>query len=118
RLDDAEHRFRGLLAQSVQLFAAWRAQSMRHLLQRRGRDGWEFWSWSKTLLTGHVMSAAPHGNQRLDMRGLALLDVGLAQIPAVGEDALGAAQFFRQRLELLDHRDELLFVVGRLGDFR
>ena len=118
RFDDAEHRLRGLLAQPVQCFPAWRVQSIRHLLQRRGRVGRGFRSRGKALLPRQVMAAAPQGNQRLDARSLTALDVRLAQIPIVREDDLGAAQFLGQSPKLLDHRQELLFVVGRLGDFR
>src|SRR5450830_1699097 len=35
RFDDAEHRFRGLFAQSIELPAFWRFQPMRHGLDRR-----------------------------------------------------------------------------------
>src|SRR5450759_4834596 len=35
RFDDAEHRFRGLFAQSIELPAFWRFQPIRHGLDRR-----------------------------------------------------------------------------------
>jgi len=50
RFDDAAHRFRGLFAQPVQLLPARRAQSIRHLLQRRRRVRRGFRSAGKTLL--------------------------------------------------------------------
>src|SRR5487761_2671016 len=52
--DDAEHGLRSLLAQSVQFFTAGRSQSIRHLLQRRGRFGWTPRSGGKTLLPSQI----------------------------------------------------------------
>jgi hypothetical protein len=83
RFDDAEHRFRGLLAHPVEFITAWRAQSIRHLLQRSGRVGRGFGRCKNALLPCHVMVAAPHGDQRLDLRCFALFDVALAQIPVI-----------------------------------
>ena len=65
-----------------------------------------------------MRAAASKGDQRLNMRRLAVLDVRFAQVSVLRDDARGAAQLLRQPLELLDHRHELLFVVGRFGDFR
>lgn len=68
----------------------------------------------KALLPAHVMASAAHGNQRFDLGRCALLDVGLADIPVVNQHPPGAAQLLRQRLELRDHRRQLLLVVARL----
>ena len=116
RFDDAKHRFGGLFAQRVQLPAPRRLQPMRHLLQRGRRVGRGFRSGGKALFPAHMMARAPHRDQRLDLGRRALLDVALTEIPTVGEDSFGATEFFGQRLQLLDHRHQLLFVVGRLRD--
>src|ERR1039458_575420 len=88
---------------------------MRHLLHRRGRLGRGFGSRGKSLSPADMMARAPQRDQRFDLGCLAMLDVGLTEIATVGEYPLGTTQFLRQRLDLLDHRQELLFVVGRLG---
>src|SRR5450759_190377 len=67
--DDSEHRFRGLFAQGVLLFAVWRPQTIRHgldgcrVFRRRRRSG-------KTLAQGPMMRLSAERNQRLDVGGL------------------------------------------------
>jgi hypothetical protein len=63
-----------------------------------------------------MMTRARHRDQRLDLGYHALLDVALTEVPAVGKDSFGTTEFFGQPLQLLDHRQQLLFVVGRLRD--
>ena len=62
------------------------------------------------------MALAPQGDQRLDLGRGTVLDVGLAQIAAVGEQAFGATQVLGQGLKLLEHRHQLSFVVCRSRD--
>ena len=50
RFDEAEHRFRGLLAQPIQRFPTRHAQSVRHFLKRRRRVGRGLWNRGKALL--------------------------------------------------------------------
>jgi hypothetical protein len=73
RFDDAEHRLRGLLAQSVELFALRCPQTPGHgfdrcrVFRRRRRRG-------KPLAPGGMMRLPPGRNQRLDVRRLMALD--------------------------------------------
>src|SRR4051794_11335994 len=116
RFDDAKHRFGCLFAQGVQLSALWRLQPMRHLLQRTRRAGRGFGSCGKALFPAYMMRCAPRCDQRLDLRRRALLDVALTEVAAVGQYPFGATELLGQLLQLLDHRQELSFVVDRLRD--
>jgi len=117
RCDDAEHRFGCLFAQRVELSAPRRLQPIRHLLQRGRRVGRGVERGGKALFSAHMMASASHRDQRFDLDRRATLDVGLTEIATVGEYPFGATQFLRQRLDLLDHRHQLFFVVGCLRDF-
>jgi hypothetical protein len=93
-----------------------RLQPIRHLLQRGCRVGRGFRSGSKALFPAHMMARASHRDQWFDLGRHTLLDVALAQIPIVGKDSFSATDLFGQRLQLLEHRQELPFVVGGLCD--
>jgi hypothetical protein len=94
RFDDSEHGLWSLFAQRVEFSSLRRLQPMRHLLHRCRRLGWSFWRDGKALLPADVMAAASHGNQRFDLGPRAVLDVGLTEISAISEDALGSTEFF------------------------
>jgi len=78
--------------------------------QPSSRDTLSAGSGGKALLPCDMI-AAPHGDQRFDLCRRALLDVGLTEVTTVSEYPFGASQLYRQRLNLLDHRHQLLFVV-------
>src|SRR5271154_3962989 len=113
--DDAEHRFRGLLAQGIERPALRRLQPMRHRRDRR----WIFWRGRRRLesfLQRWMMRLTAHGNQRFDPRLLASLDIRRAEITRVRQQRFGFAQFFGQGADLAEHGLELLLVVWRLND--
>src|SRR3954471_19984546 len=62
RFDDAEHRFRGLLAQSIERPAFWHLQPM---LNRR-RIFWRGRRRLEAFLQRRMMRLTPDGNQRFD----------------------------------------------------
>jgi hypothetical protein len=64
------------------------------------------------------MRLPPGRNQRLDIRCRALHHIRLAEIAVVGQQRLGAAELFRQSVDLLQHRCDLLLVVRRLNHRR
>src|SRR5450830_1853171 len=115
RFDDAEHRFRGLFAQSIELPAFWRFQPMRHGLDRR----WVFRRGrciGEAFGQGWMMRLSAHGDQRLDPCRLAGRHIPRAEIAGIGQQRFGLAQFFRQGVDLAEHRFELLLVVRGLND--
>src|SRR5215469_16597901 len=118
RFDDPEDRLGRLLAQGIELSARGSLQSMPHLLHCRGRSAWRLRIGCKAFSPALVMALTLERDQRLDARCRTSLDVLLAQISAVSQQALGTSQLFGQPLELLDHRDQLLFIVRRLRDRR
>ena len=61
-----------------------------------------------------MVSLASHGNQRLHRCRLAGGNIGGAQVSVVGEHSFGFAQNFYHRNDLVQHRFELLLVVGGL----
>ena len=54
------------------------------------------------------------GDQRLDAGLGAGIDIGRAEVAAIGQQRIGPSHFVGQGRDLVDHRRELLFVVGRL----
>ena len=65
-----------------------------------------------------MVAFALERHQRLDAGCRTAPDVSLARVAAIDEDAPRAPQLLQQRLELADHRGELLLVVRRLRDLR
>jgi hypothetical protein len=61
-----------------------------------------------------MMSLATHGDQRLDLRGVAGGYVGRAEISVVGKQCFRFAQYIRQSNDLVQHGLKLLLVVGGL----
>ena len=57
-------------------------------------------------------------NQRFDFGSRALHYIGLGEIAIVGQQCFGPAELFRQSVDLLQHRRDLLLVVGRLNHCR
>ena len=115
RLDDAEHRFHGLLAQAIELAPPSRLETMLHPLHRAGRLG-QWGRLGESVLPVRVMSVAPCRKQRLDLRRYATLDVRRAEVPVVGQQMLHAAQCLGQAGKHFEHRLELLLVGGHLRD--
>ena len=64
------------------------------------------------------MRLPPGRNQRFDFGSRALHYIGLAEIAIVGQQCFGPAELFRQSVDLLQHRRDLLLVVGRLNHCR
>src|SRR5450759_3940371 len=115
RFDDAEHWFRDLFAQRIELPAFWRFQPMRHGLDRR----WVFrrGRWiGEALGQRWMMRLSAHGDQRLDPCRLAGRYIPRAEIAGIGQQRFGLAQFFRQGVDLAEHRFELLLVVRGLNN--
>src|SRR5450759_4752888 len=107
RLDDAEHRFHRLLAQSVELAPFSRLEPMLHpvycagrLVQRR--------RLSESVLPVRVMSVAPCRKQRLDLRLHAILDIRRAEESIVTQQTLHAPQLVGQIGKRFKHRCDLL----------
>ena len=61
------------------------------------------------------MRLTTHGDQRFDPRLLASRDIRRAEIAGIRQQAFGLAQFVGKSLDLVQHRFELLLVVGRLA---
>src|SRR5665647_743162 len=57
-----------------------------------------------------------HGDQRLDPCRLAGRYIPRAEIAGIGQQRFGLAQFFRQGVDLAEHRFELLLVVRGLNN--
>src|SRR5208337_229315 len=110
RFDDPEHRLRHLLAQRVKRPACRRRQPMRHRLDRR----WILRRFRRleALGQGRMMRLTAHGDQRFDPRLVASRDVRRAEIAGIRQQAFGLAQFVGKSLDLVQHRFELLLVVG------
>ena len=117
RFDDPEHRFRGLFAQRIEPFACWRPQPIGHGLGRRWVARRRRRRRGKPLAQGLMVWLTAGRNQRRDVRGRAERHIGLAEIAIVGQQCLGPAEVFRQDIDLLKHRRDLLLVVGRLNHF-
>jgi hypothetical protein len=84
RLDDAEHRFYGLLAQRIGLPPCSGLEFVRHLLQRWGVVAQ--WRWlGETLAPARVMVFPCHSHERIDIGGFAGRDVALAAIAGVNQ---------------------------------
>ena len=64
------------------------------------------------------MRLPPGRNQWLDVRRRARHYIRLAEIAVVGQQRFGPAKLFRQSIDLLQHRRDLLLVVGRLNHVR
>ena len=64
------------------------------------------------------MRLPPGRNQRFDFGSRAPHYIGLAEIAIVGQQCFGPAELFRQSVDLLQHRRDLLLVVGRLNHCR
>jgi hypothetical protein len=62
-----------------------------------------------------MMRLPPGRNQRLDVRCRARHHIRLAEIALVGQQRFGPAKLFQQSIDLLQHRRDLLLVVGRLN---
>src|SRR5712672_2023719 len=115
RFDDAEHWFRDLFTQRIELPAFWRFQPMRHGLDRR----WVFrrGRWiGEALGQRWMMRLSAHGDQRLDRCRFAGRHIPCAEIAGIGQQRFGLAQFFRQGADLAEHRFELLLVVRGLNN--
>ena len=61
------------------------------------------------------MRLTPDGDQRVDPRLLARLDIPRAEITRVRQQRFGLAQFRGQGFDLVQHRLDLLLVVGSLN---
>jgi hypothetical protein len=64
------------------------------------------------------MRLPPQGDHRLDLGRRAEFDVGLAEIAGVGEHCFRLAESLGQGLEPLQHRLDLLLVIGGLNHLR
>ena len=65
-----------------------------------------------------MVSLAPHGDQRLNRHRLAGGNIGRAEISVVGKQCFGLAQRILQSNDLVQHRFELLLIVGGLHHIR
>ena len=61
------------------------------------------------------MRLTAHGDQRFDPRLVASRDIRRAEIAGIRQQAFGLAQFVGKSPDLVQHRFELLLVVGRLA---
>ena len=87
---------------------------MRHRLDRR----WIFRRFRRRLEAlgqRRMMRLAAHGDQRFDPRLVASRHVRRAEVARIRQQAFGLAQFVGKSLDLVQHRFELLLVVGRLA---
>ncbi len=91
-----------------------RLQPMRHGLDRRRIFG-RFRRRFEALGQRRMMRLTAHGDQRLDPRLRASRDIRRAEIARVRQQALGLAQLIGKSPDLVQHRFELLLVVGRLA---
>jgi hypothetical protein len=57
-----------------------------------------------------------HGDVRGNLLVLAGLDVGFAEVAAVGNQLCGGAKFFRQYSKVFKGRNQFLLVIRLLGD--
>ncbi len=65
-LDDAEHRFDGAFARSVDGFAQRGSELVGHLDLRAGVRRWRVRQWREALLPAGMMGITPRGDVRLD----------------------------------------------------
>src|SRR5713226_261872 len=117
RFDDAEHRFRNLLAQGVELLAFGRLQTMAHGRERR-RVLRRRRCFGKALRQGRMMRLAAQRNHRIDLCRSAQRHIGVAEVTVVRQQCLRLSQIGRQCLDPLQHRLDLLLVVGGLNHDR
>src|SRR5260370_28895528 len=85
RFDDAEHRFRNLLAQGIELLAFGRLQTMAHGRERR-RVLRRRRCFGKALRQGRMMRLAPQRHHRIDLcrssqRHICVAEVTLVRQP-------------------------------------
>src|SRR5258708_36665357 len=115
RFDDAEHWFRDLFTQRIELPAFWRFQPMRHGLDRR----WVFrrGRWiGEALGQRWMMRLSAHGDQRLDRCRFAGPHLPCAEIAGIGQQRFGLAPLFRQGPDPSEHRFDVLVCCGGLYD--
>src|SRR6266852_1958223 len=117
RFDDAEHRFRNLLAQGIELLAFGRLQTMAHGRERR-RVLRRRRCFGKALRQGRMMRLAAQRNHRIDLCRSAQRHIGVAEVTVVRQQCLRLSQIGRQCLDPLQHRLDLLLVVGGLNHLR
>ena len=114
RFDDPEHRLRDLLAQGIELLAFGRLQTVAHGFERR-RVLRRRRYFGKALRQGRIMRLAALRNHRIDLRRSAEGHVGFAEVTGVRQQRLRFAQVLGQGINPLQHRLDLLLVVGRLS---
>ena len=102
RFDDAEHRFRRLLAQGIVCQPSGVRQPMHHRLKC-------------CRLPTEVVAFAAWGDQQCDLARRTPSRL-LGEIAAVRQQGLVLAQRLGKLPELFQHRFDLLFVVGGLHD--
>jgi hypothetical protein len=88
-----------------------------HAFNRRRLGGWGLRALEALRPMGVVFVAFDR-DRRLDTGTIAGRDVGLAEVAGIGQELFRPVDLLGQSLQLLEHRRELLLVVGRLRYLR